>query len=169
MLSENVKIVQVLAPVADFANGHPDTAVIGVGGFKWATFVVNMGVNTGGTGRITVTVKATDVNAKTHSDSVGHWYRVGTATTPGIESVALTRVEAGAEVSLAAAACATNQAVYEVDVEEARKELGDTGYTLNGLYLNVHEDVNDPVVGSVTCILSQARFQGGTHTGTIIA
>ena len=168
MLSENVKIRQLVAPVADFANGSPDTAVIGVGEAKWATFIINVGVNAGA-GDLKPISKVCAVNAKTNAQAVGGWLRQGTGSAP--DTLALpVRQEPGAEVNIAAANCVATQHILEVNVAEARNVWGAAGYngTL-GLYLTLTETQGDAMVGGVTCVLSGERFHGGTLPTTIIA
>ena len=168
MLSENVKIRQLLAPVADFQTGSPDTAVIGVGDAKWATFIILMGVNAGA-GDCKPIAKVCAVNAKTNAQAVGGWLRQGTGSAP--DTLALpVRQEAGAEVNIATANCVATQHILEVDVEEARRVWTAAGYTGTlGLYLTPTETQGDAIVGAVLCILSKVRYTGGTLPTTVIA
>jgi len=168
MLSENVKIRQLKAPVADFANGSPDTAVIGVGNAKWATFVVLVGVNAGA-GDLKPIAKVCAVNAKTNAQAVGGWLRQGTGSAPDTLAAAV-RQEAGAEVNIATANVVATQHILEVDVEEARNVWTTAGYagTL-GLYLTLTETQGDAIVGAVLCILSGSRSQGETLPVTVLA
>ena len=168
MLSEKNKIRLLRAPVADFANGSPDTAVIGVGNARWATFVVLIGVNAGA-GDLKPIVKVCAVNAKTNAQAVGGWLRQGTGSAPDTISD-LVRQEAGAEVNIATANCVATQHVIEVNVAEARNVWTAAGYTGTlGLYLTLTETQGDAMVGGVTCVLSGERFHGGTLPTTIIA
>ena len=168
MLSEKNKIRLLRAPVADFANGSPDTAVIGVGNARWATFVISIGVNAGA-GDLKPIVKVCAVNAKTNAQAVGGWLRQGTGSAPDTISD-LVRQEAGAEVNIATANCVATQHVIEVNVAEARNVWTAAGYTGTlGLYLTLTETQGDAMVGSVLCILSEGRYDGGTLPVTVIA
>ena len=168
MLSEHVKIRQLTAPAADFANGSPDTAVIGVGNARWATFIINIGV-AAGAGDLKPIAKVCAVNAKTNAQSVGGWLRQGTGSAPDTIAAPV-RQETGSEVNIAAANCVATQHVLEVNVEEARNVWTTAGYTGTlGLYLTLTETQGDAMVGGVTCILSESRFDGGTLPVTILA
>ena len=168
MLSEKNKIRLLRAPVADFANGSPDTAVIGVGNARWATFVISIGVNAGA-GDLKPITKVCAVNAKTNAQAVGGWLRQGTGSAPDTISD-LVRQEAGAEVNIATANCVATQHVIEVNVAEARNVWTAAGYTGTlGLYLTLTETQGDAMVGSVLCILSEGRYDGGTLPVTVIA
>ena len=168
MLSEKNKIRMLTAPVADFANGSPDTAVIGVADASWATFVVLIGVNAG-IGDLKPIAKVCAVNAKTNAQAVGGWLRQGTGSAP--DTLALpVRQEVGAEVNIAAANCVATQHILEVNVQEARQVWKAAGYTGTlGLYLTLTETQGDAMVGAVMCILSGERFQGGTLPVTVLA
>ena len=168
MLSEKNKIRMLTAPVADFANGSPDTAVVGVGNARWATFVVLIGVNAGA-GDLKPIVKTCAVNAKTNAQAVGGWLRQGTGSAPDTIAAPV-RQEADAEVNIATASCVATQHVIEVDVAEARNVWTTAGYTGTlGLYLTLTETQGDAMVGAVMCILSESRFDGGTLPVTILA
>ena len=168
MLSENVKIIMLRAPVADCFNGDPLCAAVGVANYRKCTFVVPMGVNTGTTGRVKFLTYGTDVSAGTNKTEVGHYQRTGTGSTPDTLSAPV-RAEAGAAISQAAAACVGTQHIVEVDVAEAKKAQEAAGFAFNGIALQVDETVDDPIVGSVLCILSEPRNSGSTMPIVTIA
>lgn len=168
MLSENVKIIMLRAPVADCFNGDPLMAAVGVANYRKCTFVVSMGVNTGTTGRVKMLAYAADVSAGTNKTEVGYWMRTGTGSAPDTLG-ALTRVEAGATAAIAAANCVATQHIIEVDVEEAKKLQEAAGFAFNGIALQCDETVDDPIVGSVLCILSEPRNAGATMPIVTIA
>lgn len=168
MLSENVKIIMLRAPVADAFNGDPLMAAVGCANYRKCTFVVSMGVNTAGTGRVKFLAFGADVSAGTNKTEIGCWVRTGTGSAPDTLS-ALVRAEAGAAVSQAAAACVATQHIIEVDVEEAKKAQEAAGFAFNGIALQVDETVDDPIVGSVLCILSEPRNAGATMPIVTIA
>lgn len=168
MLSENVKIIQLRAPVADAFNGDPLMAAVGVANYRKCTFIVNMGVNTAGAGRVKFLAFGADVAAGTNKTEIGFWQRTGTGSAPDTLG-ALTRVEAGASAAVAAANCVATQHIIEVDVEEAKKAQEAAGFAFNGIALQVDETVDDPIVGSVTCILSEPRNAGATMPIVTIA
>ena len=168
MLSENVKIIMLRAPIADCFNGDPLLAAVGCANYRKCTFVISMGANTGGTGRVKFVAYGADVSAGTNKTAIGYWQRTGTGSAPDTLG-ALTRVEAGAEVAVAAANCVGTQHLVEIDVAEAKKAQEAAGFAFNGVALLMDETVDDPIVGSALCILSEPRNCGSTMPIVTIA
>jgi hypothetical protein len=158
MKQQDVKIVQVLAPLADRFNGSPDTKVVQIATYSECLFIINMGANTGAAGRIKIYAFAdrninSEIAAKYHKQAIGYWYRAGSGSAPDTEG-AWTRVEAGAEVTLAAAKCVNTQCLVAVSPVEASAIMQAAGYEGGAVHLNLNEAVDDPIVGSVTCVLA---------------
>lgn len=167
MLSEKVKIIQVRAPVADAFNGDPICTPVNVGDYRKVTFVVGMGVNTGGTGRVKFVTYAVDVAAGTNATATGHWLRTGTGSSADTLSAPV-RVEAGAEAPVLAANCVATQHIIEVDVDEAKKLQEAAGYTFRGVAIKCDETVDDPIAGAVYAILSEPRNAGATLPTAVV-
>lgn len=145
MLSEHVKIVTGLAPVADAFTGTVGSDVINVENFQHVTFVLYKGV--GATGTSTITVEACDDTTPSNTTAIPFRYRrqqdsdnvtgaLTAATTTGF------------------ATTAGSGEVYIVEVDTA--ELGDTGY--NYIRLKAVEVVDSPVLGGILAVLSCPRY-----------
>jgi hypothetical protein len=149
MLSENYKIVKLLAPAADRFNANPATDVVNLGLADSLTAIVS---HSGGTtGKAKIQVEACSAADGTGAEAVAFRYR---------------RMTTGASDAVGAISYATVAAdgIETVPTEETLIELCILSEELPAgkpfVRLQLTETANDPVTGEVIGILSGLRYKG---------
>lgn len=159
-----VKFLQIAAPVADAFAGTKTYPPVAISNYQDALFLVNLGVNTGGTGRTKIYAFAHPFlvrgNPNTGRVAVGYWARIGTGQNPDTEGT-WTYYAAGAEFTPTAANSATTQWLIRITNIDAQVACP----TCRGVGLELVEAVDDPIVGSVTAILSPVYSKPALFNG----
>lgn len=145
LISERIKIVKGLDPVADAFAGTVTSDVVNLGLYGRVCFIVHKGVGT--TGTSTLTVQASAANDGATPTAIAFKYRrIATGDTAG-------------DVTDAAAAGFTTTAgsseVYLIEVKAADCPDGKPW-----VHLKAVEVANDPVVGSILVVLGDPRYAG---------
>lgn len=147
LLSEYLKVIKGLDPVADAFSGTVASDVINMGLYDRALFVVQKGV--GATGTATITMQATAANTTSSPTAIPFKYRaVSSGDTAGSITDATT------------AGFTTSAASSELYLCEVRAENMPDGKPW--LHLQSVEVVDSPIVGSILILLGAARFTGAT-------
>lgn len=154
-LSETIHAVQGKAPVADFFNGDPESDLVSLKDYSQVTFILSIGV--GATGTATLTVNASQDNAGAGAVAIPFKYRrVANTATSDVETT-LTDADAAGFTTTAG----SNQ-VYIVEVDASALPEGNPFASLQ-----CTEAVDSPVVASLVCLLSGARYKSDTHLTAI--
>ena len=161
--SQQHKIVQVLAPVADaYAAGSSD--IVDMQHYRYCTFVALMGV-AGGADRITFTVDACSNNVAGVTAQSNLYYRHGTGSTPDtLSALVYQTTPATGSTQLLAANCVATQHIIEVDAEdlELAGTTAATAFIATGCRLTWATSAAGGIVGGVLAILSMGRWSEDT-------
>lgn len=143
MLSEKVKFVQCLAPLADVFDGDP--AGLGVNTKLYEKVLFHLNKGAGATGTATITVEKCSDSAGTGATAIAFKYRKSTTNDTFGD---LTAVSAS---GVATTAGASQQYLIEVDGR-------DTDDTLPFVRVQLTEVVDDPCTGSLIAICYEPRY-----------
>lgn len=147
LLSERLKVVKGLDPVADAFSGTVLSDVVSLALYRRAMFIYYKGVGT--TGTSTLTVQASAANDGSSPTAIPFKYRrVASGDTAGAVTDATT---AGFTTT------AGSSEIYLIEVDAA-----DTPDGKPWVHLKSVESVDSPVVGCIIPILGDPRYGGAT-------
>lgn len=147
LISECLKYVFGIKPVADALAGTKTTDVVNLGLYKKALFALNRGVSTGGLGTQTITVQASALNDGASPTAIPFKYRrIASGDTAGD----ITNAEAAGFTTAAGGSDG-----YMIEVDAADCPEGKPWVHLKSV-----EVVDDPVVASIDIWLGQPRYAG---------
>lgn len=145
---QNIHVVNAMpsgnqAAYEDLFNGDPSTDIVNLSNYDKATWVIQKAA--GATGTATITVESCDDTTPSNTTAIGFDYWVCTSgDTFGDKQTA---------TSTGFTTTAGANQVYAIEVNSS--ELDSTDKYAR---LTLTEDTNDPVDGTVTCIMSGPRF-----------
>ena len=157
LLSEEIKIVRGLAPLADRFAGTVTSDVVNMGLYERALFLVERAASTSGTGTQVFTVQASAANDGSTPTAVVFKYRRQDLY-PLTDTL-------GAYTQAAVAGFTSEAGGDDMYVIEVRAE--DLPEGKEWVHLKSVEGTNDPVVGSVTILLSNPRYSGASMPSAI--
>lgn len=154
-LSEQIHVVQALAPDADRFNANPQTDYISLKNYGTISFVLAIGA--GATGTATITAQMAEAAAGTGATDIPFKYRRVAATgTSDVEGAMTDATDAGFTTT----AGADQLYIIEVEAQELDSDSPFVALTLT-------EVANDPVDAGVLAILGEPRYPGSTHITAI--
>lgn len=154
LLSERLKFVKGLNPVADAFAGTVTSDVVNLGLYKSAAFIVHKGVGTTGTSTITVQASAT-ASGGTPTAIPFKYRRVASGDTAGD----VTQADATGFTTTAG-----SDEMYIIEVDAASTPDGKPW-----VHLKAVEVVDSAVAGSILCVLGDCRYGPADDLPTAIA
>lgn len=157
-LIEKIKFVKGLAPAADRWNTNPATDIVNTKLYGKVAFLVHQ--EGGTTGKATITLEACSDVSATGAEAVAFKYSVGGtgASTDGDATGAITEAAAAGFDTTANA-----DKLYVIEIDAADLPEGKPFVRLKAT-----EAANDPVNGSVTILLTEARYAGASLPSAIV-
>lgn len=152
LISEVVKIVQGLAPVADAFAGTVTSDVVNLENYERVAFLVNKGV--GLTGTSTITVQASAAADGGSPTAIAFKYRL-VDFADGTEND-----KAGTITDATTAGFVTTAGSTQIYIIEVK--ASDLPAAKPFVHLKAVEVVDSPVAGSILVLLANPRFEGAT-------
>lgn len=164
---ENHHIVAGLYPVADVFDGTKHTDIVCLKNYNKATFLIICGDSTGGASDGVITVSACDDAAATNAVAMAFKYRTcASSVTVDTWSALTDATDAGFAMNGA------DNYMYAIEIEAvdviAAGQGDATPHDADWVRLTHTEDTDDPVVGTVICILSEPRYPGAVPKTAIV-
>lgn len=144
---ERRHVVNLVSPNADVFNTNPDTAVVSLAGYEGVVFTFSH--KGGTTGKGTITVKTCTDFSKTSPTAIPFKYRKKTTGSSESWGALTDATSAGVQT------VATEDTMYEIEV--LASDLA--GTDRDKIFLNLNEDVNDPVAGSLIATFYGAKYE----------
>ncbi|MCK4627015.1 MAG: hypothetical protein KAV00_17005 [Phycisphaerae bacterium] len=164
---ENHHVVAGLYPVADVFDGTKHTDIACLKNYNRATFLIICGDSTGGASDGVITISACDDAGGTGAVAMAFKYRT-CASSPTVDLWSAI-IEADA-AGFAMGGADNFMYAIEVTAEEViAAGQGDTiPHDADWVRLTHTEDTDDPVLGTVICILSEPRYPGAVPKTAIV-
>lgn len=150
LLSEQIHVVQALAPDADVFAGTVNSDFINIEDYGSIMFVVNIGVGATGTTTLTVTT-SDDASGTTTADIAFKYRRVSDTTSSDVPGGFTDATSSGFTTT-----AGSNQ-IYLIEVPNGSFDPDKPFIRVNGV-----EVVDSPIDGSILAILGAPRYGGNT-------